>query len=112
VKQHPGRFYADDTWPQDAQLAELVTPLVVEADGTVVPLGYGFARQFALGSITKARLKDLAPQWIGSRYADFRNLCRGVYAEACAPSELPFLNWYELVGARSAESAGSVRAAG
>ncbi len=111
VKQHPGRFYADHTWPEDAQLAELVTPLVVEADGTVVPLGYGFARQFALGSITKARLKDLAPQWIGSRYAGFRSLCRRVYAEACAPSELPFLNWYELVGARSAESANSVRAA-
>jgi MoaA/NifB/PqqE/SkfB family radical SAM enzyme len=110
VKQHPDRFYAGGSWPEDAQLADLVTPLVVEAGGTVVPLGYGFAREFGLGSLTEARLKDLAPRWIGSQYAAFRQLCRGVYAEACAPSELPFLNWYELVGARSEVSSKAARA--
>src|SRR5713226_9159261 len=25
----------------------------------------------------------------------FCQLCRDVYAEACRPTELPFLNWYE-----------------
>ena len=89
VKRHPGRFYVGESWPADARLADLVTPLVVEADGSVTPIGYGFSRQFRLGSLTEARLKDLAPRWISSRYADFRRLCRGVYAEACAPSDCP-----------------------
>ena len=75
LKENPRRFYADESWRRDAQLAELVTPLVVEADGTVVPLGYGFARPFALGSIVEARLKDLASRWIGPPYAAFRELC-------------------------------------
>jgi hypothetical protein len=67
----------------------------------VVPIEYGFAREFAIGSLLDSRLRDLAPVWIESRYGSFRELCRDVYAEACEPSELPFLNWYELVGARS-----------
>jgi len=103
VKQFPARFYADDVWPESAQLADLVTPLVVEADGNVVPLGYGFGRRFGLGSIAENRLKDLAPDWISQQYPAFRELCREVYAEACAPSDLPFLNWYEMMGARSAD---------
>ena len=107
VKRFPGRFYADDAWPQDALLADLVTPLVVEADGRVVPLGYGFGPRFALGSITDERLKKLAEDWIRQRYAEFRKLCREVYAQACAPAELPFLNWYEMMGARSARATAS-----
>ncbi len=105
VKRFPARFYADDACPESLQLADLVTPLVVEADGNVVPLGYGFARRFGLGSIAGNRLKDLAPQWIRGSYPLFRQLCRDVYAEACLPADLPFLNWYEMIGARSAEKA-------
>jgi len=104
VKQFPARFYADDAWPESAQLADLVTPLVVEADGGVVPLGYGFAQRFGLGSIAENRLRDLASVWIRQRYPAFRELCRSVYAQACAPTDLPFLNWYEMVGARSADA--------
>jgi MoaA/NifB/PqqE/SkfB family radical SAM enzyme len=104
VKRFPARFYADDVWPESAQLADMLTPLVVEADGNVAPLGYGFARRFGLGSIAENRLKDLAPEWIRQRYPAFRELCRDVYAEACTPSDLPFLNWYELIGGRSAHA--------
>jgi Fe-coproporphyrin III synthase len=105
VKRFPARFYADDARPESSPFADLVTPLVVEADGNVVPLGYGFARQFGLGSVVGKRLKDLAPEWIRGRYPAFRQLCRNVYAEACLPTYLPFLNWYEMIGARSAEEA-------
>jgi MoaA/NifB/PqqE/SkfB family radical SAM enzyme len=112
VKRFPARFYSEESWPPDAQLADLVTPLVVEADGNVVPLGYGFARQFGLGSIGETRLKDLAPRWVRLRYPAFRQLCRNVYAEACRPTELPFLNWYEMLGARSADEPTAVESSG
>ena len=102
VQRCPERFYADEDGHGGRLLAHCVTPLVIEADGTVVPIEYGFSRQFALGSLTEARLCDLAPAWIETQHAGFRRLCRSVYAEACTPSELPFLNWYELVGGRLA----------
>jgi MoaA/NifB/PqqE/SkfB family radical SAM enzyme len=105
VIQHPERFYAGEEWRRPERLADGVTPLVVEADGTVVPFGYGFGRDYALGSVLDRRLRDLAPPWLESGYGQFRALCRRVYAEACRPSDLPFLNWYELIGARSLEHA-------
>jgi Fe-coproporphyrin III synthase len=99
----PARFYADEDWPAPAALAECIAPLVLEADGTVVPVEYGFDRRYAVGNVLQERLKDLAAPWIAGVYPRFRALCRGVYAEACRPAELPFLNWYELLQQRSLE---------
>jgi hypothetical protein len=54
--------------------------------------------------VARERLKDLAPRWIAAGYGPFRELCRRVYTEACKPSALPFLNWYEMIGLQSAEA--------
>jgi len=101
LTRFPCRFYAEEAAPQPDRLAECVTPLVVEADGTVVPLGYGFGREYILGCVVEHRLRDLAPEWMRTGYPRFRDLCRRVHAEARQPAELPFLNWYELIGSRS-----------
>jgi MoaA/NifB/PqqE/SkfB family radical SAM enzyme len=58
----------------DARLAELVSPLVVEPDGTVVPLQYGFTRRFALGSLHDATLPELARRWRAT-YPKYREAC-------------------------------------
>jgi MoaA/NifB/PqqE/SkfB family radical SAM enzyme len=98
--RHPERFYGSQD-SRTSKLAEFITPLVVEADGYVVPLGYGFARAYALGNLRKQSLCDLAKQWLATGRAKFQELCRKVYSEACTPSDLPFLNWYELIGLRA-----------
>jgi MoaA/NifB/PqqE/SkfB family radical SAM enzyme len=100
--QFPDRFCGVGPEFMPERLAECVSPLVAEADGVIVPLGYGFGRKFALGCLRDRRLRDLAPEWMRTGYVRFRELCRLVHSEAREPSELPFLNWYELVGARSA----------
>jgi MoaA/NifB/PqqE/SkfB family radical SAM enzyme len=135
MRAHPDRVYAgsgeteDDV--ADRPLSALVSPLVIEADGTVVPLQYGFARRFALGALTEAPLRALAPRWKAERALAFRRLCRAVYAAESGPparsnaadepsaqadnghnSEertsspeenpgYPFFNWYEAVTQRS-----------
>jgi MoaA/NifB/PqqE/SkfB family radical SAM enzyme len=112
LMQAPERFYAAEPAARPERLAECVTPLVVEADGNVVPLGYGFGREFAVGCIVDRRLRDLAPEWIRTGYVRFLELCRRVYAEASQPAELPFLNWYELIGSRSGAQAAPVELPG
>jgi MoaA/NifB/PqqE/SkfB family radical SAM enzyme len=104
VRRFPERFHAGERparWP--ANLAACVTPLVLEADGTIVPMGYGFSREYAVGNITEKRLRDAAPQWMAFVYPRFRKLCKRVYEEACQPSDLPFLNWHEMLQARAAQ---------
>jgi MoaA/NifB/PqqE/SkfB family radical SAM enzyme len=92
---------AGDARPR-GRLADLVAPLVVEADGTVAPLRYGFPRAFALGSLQEARLRFLGARWRKQRSGAFADLCRRTIEELAAPAEMPLVNWHEEVARRAA----------
>jgi MoaA/NifB/PqqE/SkfB family radical SAM enzyme len=83
-------------------LADLVTPLVVEADGMVAPLRHGFSRAFALGNLQEARLRFLGARWRAQRSRAFADLCRRTIEELAAPADMPFVNWHEEVARRAA----------
>ena len=72
-------------------LGELISPLVVEDDGTVVPLRRGFPRSLALGNLRDATLADLAAAWIHSGAAGFCRLYRTVLRDARLFGDLPQL---------------------
>jgi MoaA/NifB/PqqE/SkfB family radical SAM enzyme len=82
-------------------LAELLSPLVIETDGSVVPLRYGFARQHSLGNLNQARLSTLARAWRQNGHDSFRALCRGVFEEIVASDDRRPLDWYARVSARA-----------
>ncbi|MBD0320277.1 MAG: radical SAM protein, partial [Gemmatimonadetes bacterium] len=97
VRAHPACLLAEGC--RDAgvvPLGELVSPLVVEADGTVSPLQYGFARAHALGCLTREPLEEMAARWKAERYPAFAAFCRRTY-ERMGTAALPIANWYRLV---------------
>ena len=103
----PERVFADEpTFAAEARLADLLSPLVIETDGTVVPLQWGFPRVFALGNLHDAPLAALGRRWRTERCEAFRSLCRSVF-ERKATKGGPFFNWYETVSS----AAGHVEAA-
>ena len=60
------------SWKRDLErearyLGEIVSPLVIEDDGTVTPLRYGFARRFAFGNLHQERLASMTARWIASQ---------------------------------------------
>jgi hypothetical protein len=59
-------------------LGELISPLVVEEDQTVVPFRRGFPRSFALGNLCDAALDEMAEKWVRSCAFDFCELYRVV----------------------------------
>jgi Fe-coproporphyrin III synthase len=100
VRQNPERIFALDA-PAAADaaqqpLAELVSPLIIENSGHVVPLQYGFSHAYAIGDLHQGRLSQHAAHWKASGYADFSRLCRSVFADLMRSSrpETPFTNWY------------------
>lgn len=99
LAKDPVRYYAGDGARQpQGQLAELVSPLVVEPDGAVVPIEYGFPRRFALGNVYQESLEVMARRWKTDRYRLFLQHCKAVYAEVLQRSEEGrFFNWYEEV---------------
>lgn len=97
LRDHPERFF-DRGEATGRALGELISPLVIEADGRVVPFGYGFAHRFALGSLQEATLLELAAKWRANGYRDLQSLCHKTFEEASQERELPILNWWEKLG--------------
>lgn len=83
-------------------LGELLSPLIVEPDGMVVPVEYDFGRRWALGNLRDARLPVLAESWKRECMADFRLLCQRVQHDAIAPEEPAVINWYGRLAQASA----------
>ncbi|MEH2412105.1 radical SAM protein [Nostoc sp.] len=99
LRSNPGSFFADESLinQQDYCFADLVSPLIIEADGTVVPMQHGFDRNYALGNLNEASLGELTKHWRQERYRAFRELCQHVYQELTAPADLPITDWYETL---------------
>jgi MoaA/NifB/PqqE/SkfB family radical SAM enzyme len=105
--ENPDAFFstsrAEDALSQP--FAESISPLILEADGTLVPLGHGFPRAFALGNLCASSFGELVRDWRTTRELEFRSLCRKIWEEAREPAEWPFLNWYSAVRQRAASMA-------
>ncbi|MEO8594395.1 MAG: hypothetical protein ABI759_13845 [Candidatus Solibacter sp.] len=75
------------SWHRDLEresryLGEVVSPLVIEDDGTVSPLRYGFPRHFAFGNLHSEQLTDLAARWIDLRAGLFCEIYGKVLRQA------------------------------
>jgi hypothetical protein len=85
-------------------ISEAVPSIVIEPDGEVVPLEYGFSRAYAFGNLHEGPLRGLLTRWRAEREADVRRLCREVHADCTSPNALPIVNWYEAIHARGLAS--------
>ena len=98
LAEQPERVFADArAGAIDCSFADLVNPLVLRADGTVVPLQHNFPRSFVLGSLARDRLCVLAKKWRERRHAQFQAACRATWREITAEDAVPLVNWYRAV---------------
>jgi len=79
--------------------------LVVDADGSVVPLTHEVSRTLALGSLADARLGVLARDWLASGRADrLAEACERTWTELTEASVPSAAYWYDEVAARTKAS--------
>jgi len=76
-----------------ASLSTWLSPVVVETDGTVVPLTYGFPRAYALGNLHDRPLADLAATW---NPTGFLRVTAAV-ADRIRSDRRSLFNWYDEV---------------
>ncbi len=103
VMRAPALVYADELahgWNAIAP-ADLLGLIVVEADGAVVPISYGFSRRYQICSLHVQRLEQGWRSFLHEGYPEFRQLCRDLFEEITSPDRKPLFNWHERVVARS-----------
>jgi MoaA/NifB/PqqE/SkfB family radical SAM enzyme len=103
IAREPERvFAAEAQCPADTNFAALLSPLVIEPDGTAVPIEYGLRRDLALGNIAETPLSTLAARWREDVWPRFQHLCRTVHADVTREDAPEVLNWYGRVSEAAA----------
>ena len=98
------RAYPTQVVPQRpiAALTDVAPVLVVEADGTVVPLTHELDRQLALGTLAQARLSVLARAWLASGGGEsLTRACERTWTELSSQRAESAFYWYDEVAART-----------
>ena len=83
-----------DIRAEDRKLADIVNPLIIEPDGAVVPLQYGFSRRCQVGNLHRTSFSAMAAEWKRHVFPEFRELCARVFASEMSKDTLPIFNWY------------------
>jgi MoaA/NifB/PqqE/SkfB family radical SAM enzyme len=105
IADDPERVFAGD-WPNTTRpLADLLSPLIVEPDGTVAPVEFAFGRELVLGNLRDARLPELAAHWRVEKLPRFRALCRSVQQAATDKAQPAVINWYGRITDAAREGA-------
>ncbi|MCB1724672.1 MAG: radical SAM protein [Chromatiaceae bacterium] len=106
LQRHPDRFFLDIGYKMPRRpLAEQLSPLVVEPDGEVVPLQYGFARRFALGNLHRDSVHDMAGRWYDRIGPQLGHVARRV-SHTLAEQPPQFIDWYALMASQARRGAG------
>jgi len=103
VLRAPQIVYADELsreWERNAP-ADLLGLIVMEADGAVVPISYGFSRRYQICHLQEESLEHSWQSFLREGYPEFRQMCRELFEELIAPNQRPLFNWHERVVARS-----------
>ena len=106
VEREPARAYlVPPPTPEAAGAASLsclVSSLILQEDGWIVPLQHGFSRRYAIGRMGQGSFHDTAERWKRDTLPDFLKLARQTWdAIGEAPPHLPFTNWYAAITAAS-----------
>lgn len=76
---------------EGALLGSWLTPLVIESNGAVVPVAYGFDRRYGLGNVYEGSLADLAQAW---DQRPLLELCRATWQRLVEGRTGPLIAWY------------------
>ncbi|MEP6925522.1 MAG: radical SAM protein [Pyrinomonadaceae bacterium] len=99
ILANPERIFAARAVTDDfanQRLSDLVSPLIIESDGQLVPMQHGFSRFYSLGNIKEGSLREKVSYWKSEIYPFFQDLCQTIYRdiEESKEVDLPFSNWY------------------
>jgi MoaA/NifB/PqqE/SkfB family radical SAM enzyme len=99
---NPGDVFAEGapSDPEHLSLADLVRPLVIEANGRVTPLLHGFHPEFELGCLYLHPLSDLGRDWRRERCSAFYEHCRQAWQDLTKPEAASFSSWYDELSHR------------
>lgn len=105
--REPARFMAL-AGPPEMPLGRWLSPLVLETDGTLVPVTYGFPHRYAIGNVADEPFGELVARWDAAAFLDLTSRTWRDLTKAGGPDAL---NWYETLTRRARTETASAASA-
>jgi MoaA/NifB/PqqE/SkfB family radical SAM enzyme len=106
IEHQPRMIFAvEDDAAAGARLSDLVNPLVLETNGDVVPIAYGFGREFRVCNIAEDTLAGALPRFRTDGFRKLQALARRLRQKVLAEDDMPFLSWYDRITRASLQNA-------
>ncbi len=99
---------ASETGPSidDVAIAGAPGVLVLESDGTIVPITYGMSRRYRVCNVHERSLASAWPDFVMTTAPSLASLCQAVFERLIAPDMEPLFNWHEHICAESRAKVG------
>ena len=96
IKENPALIYAQpfDDYQHHA-LSELISPLIIEPDGEMVPFQFGFPRGYSLGNINQHDIVQQIKTWQAQQYPNLQRVCQTLLGDIQQAPEPYFVNIYQ-----------------
>lgn len=96
IDENPDAFFLGNyPTPLRGSLSDLLSGIVIEPDGEVVPLQYGFPREYSLGNLRNMRISEMVDRWRNHVGPRLIKLCADFHTTLDKEPERLFINWYE-----------------
>ena len=107
MKAFPEIVFAGQNDATDSPpLSQLINPLVLDPDGSVLPVTSGLSSRFQVCTLQQQSLRQAASAFRREGYPAFRKLCRKLYDKTVAAYDLPYFDWYSALVAMSHQRSG------
>jgi Fe-coproporphyrin III synthase len=97
LMREPIRVYATNEYDIGRKAAELLSVVVLEPDGCLVPVAYGFSRRLKICNIYEERFAAAWGRYAETGYSLFRRLCCTALMSLASPTAPQLLNWHDLI---------------
>jgi Fe-coproporphyrin III synthase len=97
LMREPIRVYATDEYDIRSKAAELLSVVVLEPDGCLVPIAYGISRRLKICNIYEERFATAWNRYAETNYSLFRRLCCTAFMSLASPTAPQLLNWHDLI---------------
>ena len=109
VRRSPSLIYTETGFASEQSTSQLINPLVVKSDGTVLPVSHGVSERYQLGNVhSSTSLSNMMESYLANDYFEFNRLRQSLWDQINATLDWPYFSWYERLEHASHEQESSI----
>ncbi len=98
IREFPQSVNVISSSTANKRLSEIINSIIIDENGDVLPVGYGFSKKYQIGSIRDANnIKNIFADFTSTKLNGLLALFEQAYDQIISNEEIDLVNWNELI---------------